>query len=244
MAYQTLLHRFGRETAERYLVWREHQDPKKPVIILLGGTTGVGKTSIALEVASRLGIRRVMSTDSIRQVMRITLSPELAPALHVSSFDAHRHVPERAVIDGFMAQAQIVGVGVRAMIDRALEESSSLILDGVSIVPGLLDLDAYRDRANVVFLLVARLDEEGFQSHFTARGSRQRHRGLRRYLDNLDAILEVQDHLLELADLHDIPIVDNLSVDNSVVLVIRHVVETLRKHDAASDDPELPYGKI
>ena len=57
--------------SERFMVWRQHQDPDKPVIVVLGGTTGAGKTSIALEVALRLGIRRVLSTDAIRQVMRI-----------------------------------------------------------------------------------------------------------------------------------------------------------------------------
>ena len=42
-------------------------------------------------------------------------------------------------------------------------------------------------------------------------------------------ILRVQDYILECADRHDTPIVDNVSVDRSVLLVIRHVVETLRK---------------
>ena len=42
-------------------------------------------------------------------------------------------------------------------------------------------------------------------------------------------ILKIQDHFLELADYFDIPIVDNVTIDGSVMLVIRHVVETLRK---------------
>ncbi len=236
LAYETMLRRFGPRAAARYLIWREFQEPEKPVIILLGGSSGVGKTSLALEVARRLGISRVLSTDSIRQVMRLTLSKDLMPQIHASSFDAHRDVlrdaigePEDHVVSGFVSQAQVVSVGVRGMIERAVEESTSLVLDGVSLVPGMLDLDAYKADAHVIYLVVARMDEESFRHHFRARGKRQRYRNASRYVDNLEGILKIQEHFLELADRYDIPIVDNVSIDGSVMLVIRHVVETLRK---------------
>lgn len=233
-AYEKLLDRFGRRTAQRYLVWREYQEPQKPVIILLGGTTGVGKTSLGLAVAQRLGISRVLSTDSIRHVMRIMLSPELMPALHASSFDAHRELPvvgddEDSVIEGFMAQTTTVSVGVRAIIERAIEENTSLVLDGVSLVPGLIDVEKYRPHAHVFFLLVARLDEEAFRGHFIARSERQKRRQAARYVSRLDEIVRIQEFLLELAERHDVPIVDNITLEGSVLLVIRHVVESLRK---------------
>lgn len=237
-AYEKMLGRFGARAASRYLIWREFQEPEKPVIILLGGSSGVGKTSLALEVARRLGIRRVLSTDSIRQVMRLTLSPELMPAIHASSFEAHQFTAgttgqlddeQSDVVAGFMTQASMVSVGVRAMIERAIEESTSMILDGVSLVPGLIDLSAYAQDAHVIYLVVARLDEDSFRNHFIARGKRQLHRNASRYVENLDGILKIQEHFLELADHFEIPIVDNVTIDGSVMLVIRHVVETLRK---------------
>jgi 2-phosphoglycerate kinase len=235
-AYARLLERFGRKAAERYLVWREYEVSEKPVIVMLGGTTGVGKTSIALEVARRLGISRVLSTDSIRQVMRIMLSQELMPALHASSFEAHREIQapgdegqDDLVVDGFLAQTSAVSVGVRAAIDRAIEESTSLVLDGVSLVPGLIDLDEYKDRAHVFFLLVARLDTEAFESNFAARAEQQHHRNAERYMQRMSEILTIQDYLLDLAERYDVPIVDSITLEGSVLLVIRHVVESLRK---------------
>jgi len=245
IAHEALLERFDRVTAERFLAWREYQEPSKPVIVLLGGTTGVGKTSIALEVALRLGIRRVLSTDSIRQVMRIMLSQDLAPALHASSFDAHRSLGlddegVSRVVEGFQQQTAIVSVGVRAMLDRAIEEHTSLVLDGVSIVPGQIDLDSYAANAHVISLLIGRLDEQAFLGHFRGRGTEAPRRGMKRYRQNFDSILEIQNHLLELADQHDVPIVDNRSVESSVPLVIRHVVEFLRDLGDPTD-PELPY---
>jgi len=242
--YKKVLDRFGRRTAQRFLVWREYQEPAKPVIILLGGTSGVGKTSLALTVAQRLGISRVLSTDSIRHVMRIMLSPELMPALHASSFDAHRDIPvvtddEDSVVDGFLAQTTTVSVGVRAIIDRAIEENTSLVLDGVSLVPGLIDIEKYRDKAHVFFLLVARLDEDAFRNHFVLRAERQKRRQAARYVARLDEILRIQEFLLDLAERHEVPIVDNITLEGSVLLVIRHVVESLRKQGGI-DFSELP----
>ena len=132
------------------------------------------------------------------------------------------------MIDGFLAQASIVSVGVRAMLDRAVAENSSQILDGVSIVPGLVDLAAYAENAHVIFLVVATLDERAFRARFESR-ARTSHRPEHRYLEHFDAILKIQDHFLELADRHDIPIVDNESIDVSVLSIIKHVTETLRK---------------
>jgi len=233
LAYEKLLHRFGPRTAERFLIWRKHQEPEKPVILLLGGTTGCGKTSLALEVAQRLGISRVVSTDSIRQILRLTLTKDLVPAIHASSFEADPHRVYApgvdSVLSGFHAQASVVSAGVRAMLDRAVEENTSLILDGVSLVPGLIDLEPYRDTAHVIFLVVARLDEEAFRSHFVSREANQKRRTARRYVAHFDQILRIQENFLELADRFEVPIVDNVTIDGSVLLVIRHVLETLRK---------------
>ncbi len=233
LAFQALSQQLGAQTAERYLVWRRYQEPERPVIILLGGTAGVGKTSLALEVAHRLGIGRVLSTDSIRQIMRVMLSQELVPAIHGSSYDAHKLLApdamgEDPVIEGFRAQTAAVTVGIRASMDRAVSENASIVLDGVSIVPGLLDLEGYSELADVIFLVVATLDEDVFSRRFETRAEGARRRGTHRYIHNLDSILKIQEHFLWLAEREEVPIVDNVSFDRSVLLIIRHVTEALR----------------
>jgi 2-phosphoglycerate kinase len=232
-AYEALSSRIGPQAGLRYLVWRDYQNRDRPLILLLGGTAGAGKTSLAHEVAHRLGVSGVVSTDSIRQIMRIMLSPELMPSLHVSSYEAHTVMNEPPgtdpVIEGFRAQAAAVSVGVRAMIERAIAENTSLILDGVSIVPGILGVERYREQADIIFLVVATLEESAFRSRFATRGRAARSRPPHQYLENLEAILRVQDHFLELADAHDVPIVINESFDPSVLSIIRHVTEALRK---------------
>ncbi len=173
----------------------------------------------------------------MRQIMRIMLSRELVPAIHGSSYDAWRLFPadslgDDPVVEGFRAQAATVSVGIRGSVDRAIAENTSLVMDGVSIVPGMLDVGAYAEAADVIFLVVATLDEEAYANRFSARATDQKQRAPHRYLENLDAILRIQDHFLELADRYDVPIVDNVSFDRSVLLIIRHVAEALRKKRA------------
>ncbi len=234
ITYDAVSRRAGERTAERYLVWRHYEEPERPVILLIGGAAGVGKTSLALEVAHRLGIRRVLSTDSIRQIMRLMLSPDLAPAIHGSSYDAHLRFPPGALgpdpmLEAFRMQSATVSVGVRASIERAINENASTVIDGVALFPGALDLAAYEGAADVIFLVVATLDREAYAGRFTSRARGESERTAHHYLENLDAILRIQDQFLEAADRHRIPIVDNDRFDRAVLLVLRHLTEALRE---------------
>jgi 2-phosphoglycerate kinase len=234
IAYDTVGRGIGPKAAERYLVWRHYEEPRRPVILLLGGAAGVGKTAIALEVAHRLGIGRVLSTDSIRQIMRLMLSPQLAPAIHGSSYDAYTHFAPGVLgtdplLESFRAQTATVSVGVRASIERAIEENASTVIDGVSLFPGVLDVEPYVERADLVFLVVAVLDREAYAARFSARADGAHLRPAHQYLDNLDAILRIQDQFLEAAERLRIPIVVNDRFDTAVLLVIRHLTETLAR---------------
>ena len=115
----------GAEATRRLRRLRELQELDLPIILLVGGATGTGKSTVATEAAYRLGITRVTSTDFVRQTMRAFFSEEFMPSIHYSSFEAADGLrePEQAedpVIAGFMEQTRNVLVGVRASLERAL----------------------------------------------------------------------------------------------------------------------------
>src|SRR5437868_12193850 len=142
-----------------------------PIIVLIGGSTGTGKSTIAAEVAHRLGITRVASTDFIRQTMRAFFSPEFMPTIHYSSFEAGQALGEEVTGDptvvGFVDQCRHVCVGVDAAIRRALTEGWSMVLEGVHLVPGLLAPEL--EGALLVHIVIEIADVEVHKLHFHVR---------------------------------------------------------------------------
>lgn len=232
---ETIERTHGSKAAERYRVWRQALEDGRPIFLLLGGSTGVGKTSIAVEVARRLEISRVIGTDSIRQIMRLMFSADLMPEIHCSTYDAYRAlhlewpVEGGDVIVGFREQAQKIVVGVHALLDRAVEENVSMMVEGVNLLPGVLHLDRYRENAHVIFLVVATLDSKAYAARFQSRAATARERGADRYLRFMDEIRSIQDHVLAEAEQLGLPIIDNVRLDDAVLSVTRSVISTLKK---------------
>lgn len=220
----------GSEHAKRYLSLRDVGRLDRPLIVLIGGTTGVGKSTIATEVAHRLGITRISSTDSIREVMRGIFSKDLMPALHLSAFNAWKGlrvpVPQGAnpIIVGFREQTAIVTSGVKSLIERAVHEGNSMVVEGIHLVPGYLDPGDFED-ARVVQLVVAVDDERSHLSHFYIREVQtEGNRPLERYRTGFESIRELGHYIEDLAREHDIPVIYSHQLDRTVADVLEYVI--------------------
>ncbi|MEO6121472.1 MAG: 2-phosphoglycerate kinase, partial [Acidimicrobiales bacterium] len=55
----------GQRYATSFAKWQLVTTLETPLVVLIGGATGVGKSTIATMLASRLGITRVIPTDAI-----------------------------------------------------------------------------------------------------------------------------------------------------------------------------------
>lgn len=64
------LHYTAAETLVHFCVASDLKERRRCLILLFGGTSGSGKSTLASLMASRLGISTVISTDSIRNMMR------------------------------------------------------------------------------------------------------------------------------------------------------------------------------
>jgi 2-phosphoglycerate kinase len=193
-----------------------------PIVLLVGGATGTGKSTLATEVAHRLGITRVTSTDFIRQTMRAFFSKEFMPSVHYSSFDtklaltkAEEEEAGDPLLLGFLDQTRNVLVGVEAAMERALEEGWSTVLEGVHLVPGMLRTDY--ENALVVHCVAAISDQELHRSHFWVRDrATEGLRPLEKYVDGLPEIRLLQDAILERAHRFDVAVIENVAFDQAI----------------------------
>src|SRR5687767_5709565 len=65
LAARVLDDEVGPRYADNYRTWQRAQDRKVPLIVLIGGATGVGKSTVATTLAARLGIVRIVSSDAV-----------------------------------------------------------------------------------------------------------------------------------------------------------------------------------
>jgi 2-phosphoglycerate kinase len=223
----------GDRLIESFKQWQALRRLERPLIILIGGTTGVGKSTLAAQVALRLGINRVAGTDTIRQVMRAFFSPELMPAIHTSSFDAASavRVPMPSGTDlskmGFIEQTKSVAVGVEAVVKRAIDEAQSLVMEGVHLVPGFLDRSGWSDALVLEFVLGVS-DADLHRNHFTVREYETGGiRPLRRYVEHFAQIRRIQKYILARALKHDVTFIDNVNIDASVKVVMTEILEAV-----------------
>jgi 2-phosphoglycerate kinase len=229
----------GNRATRRLRQFRDLQELDVPVIVLVGGGTGTGKSTVATEVAYRLGITRVTSTDFVRQTMRAFFSKEFMPSIHYSSFEAGLGLTKAeeeesgdAALLGFLDQTRNVLVGVEAAVQRAFDEGWSMVLEGVHLVPGMFSTEI--DGALVVQCVLAIHDEEIHRTHFWIRDvSSDGVRPGDKYLSGLPEIRMVQDYIVERARRHDVPVVENEQVSDAIGTVLGLVLEGAERYARA-----------
>lgn len=228
LAVELLEQELGFPFAVSYKRWRVVNELDRPLVIVVGGATGVGKSTLATQLAARLGITRVIPTDAIREIMRSMFTEEFMPTLHTPSFDAERLVrhplPKSAdpVIIGFREQCMAVGVAVQALIRRAVVEGTDLILEGAHLVPGSIQPGDFPEAAVVHFMVTAD-DEELHRAHFLMRAHESRGRPADRYFEFFDNIRDIQRYLKLLAHEHEVPVIPSYDLDATLAAIIELV---------------------
>jgi len=229
----------GPAVAHRWLVWRDFVNSGRPLIFLIGGTAGCGKSTVATMLANRLDIVRSQSTDMLREVMRIMMPRQLMPALHTSSFAAWKALPgnpeaikevsDTLLVNGYRSQADLLTVAIEAVIQRALRERVSLIIEGVHIHPAFVEKLEKNDDAIVMPVMLGLLKRKQLQRRIRGRGTDAPQRRADRYLEHFDEIWRLQSYLLSEADHANIPIVINTDKDKVFREIMRITIQTLAK---------------
>ena len=233
---KTLLRIYGEETAVLYRISSQLDKLPKPLIICIGGGTGIGKSALATTLGTRLGIHKVIGTDTIREIMRLVFTEELLPTLHTSSSQVGEllklrgSVSSEQVLAGYQLQAQHVGVGIRATIRRSIKERQNVILEGVHLLPLLLEFQqSPPEGAYVVTVLISLLNPKEHRSRFAARAQESPNRPEVRYLKQYRQIRKIHDYCVTRCNVHEVDVVNNEQFDTASVELIHTVMRSLHQ---------------
>jgi len=232
-------------------VWSDFERSGRPLLLLIGGAVGSGKSSIATEVAHQLEIVRTQSTDMLREVMRLMLPERLLPVLHASSFDAWKSLPvqeedsrdkDQLIAAGYKTQVDLLAVPCEAVLQRAIQESVPIILEGVHAHPDLVARIPADTEAIIVHITLAVLRSKELKSRLKGRGVQAPERRAKRYLSKFDSIWSLQSFLLSESDRLDTAIITNDEKENTVYQVINTInFELARQFDST---PEQVFGEV
>jgi 2-phosphoglycerate kinase len=130
---------------------------------LIGGPSGIGKTTVAAQVARRLDVPWLMVDDLRLALMRSGLPIPDNP--RAEAFDPK---------DGLLAIGETVSPAIEVVIENHVDQRIPVVIEGDGILPSLFERESVRTRATggrirVVYLTEP--DPDALYANLVARGA-------------------------------------------------------------------------
>jgi 2-phosphoglycerate kinase len=207
---------------------------RNPYVILIGSASGIGKSTVAAELAKDLDIKHLVESDFIRAVVRGIIGKDYAPSLHESSYNAYKTLRDsdkyenysELIAAGFEEHASFVIPALEKVISRAISDYDDIIIEGVHLVPGLIDINQFKDQANIYFFILSS-DEESHKNRFVKRAV-QIHRGGKQ-LDFFTENRIIHDYLIKKGKENNVPIIPTESIETTLKKMLSHINRTCEK---------------
>lgn len=209
-------------------------------MILLGGTSGTGKSTCSSLLASRFGISTVLSSDTIRHILRNFLSKEQYSVLFASTYEAWKVLnPEevinlsndslkKKIIKGYLEQSKLVNEKLSQVIENILNRQESVIIEGVHLTIDLMKSIVKKHKFTFPFLVYIDKSEK-HKERFAVR-SKQMTLDARynKYVEHFEHIRTIQTYLIKKADRYLLPKIDNTNVDKSITMIQETILRSFK----------------
>lgn len=200
---------------------------EKPLVVLIGGHMGTGKSTFAKKIERQIKHTNVVSTGVIRSIMQAYLPSEDNPFLfgHTYQLDKvrpdHSLTAEENAIRGFQEQAKIVDRAIANLIRFSESEGQQYIIDGNHILPTFTVQQAVSRNIISLFFQVS-----DFQRHREMVSGPTHWRNLTS--QQLSITKCIHDFIVEQAEIHQQPIFDYDQHDEALNYVASKLKGLLR----------------
>ena len=233
--FKTIKKKYNSQIAGLYKLASRIDELDRPLIIYLGGASGTGKSVMSTFLAGRLGINKITGTDTIREIMRLVFKRDLLPSLHNSSSRAGAGMPKTLdksdrLISGFCLQAQQVSVGVKAVVDRAIKEKTSMIIEGIHLLPNMeLAIKEGSKQAYHIPITLSLMNAKHHKDRFLERGKGNELRKKEIYLRSFENIRIIHKFFNLQSEENRIEVVDNEDFDETTNTLMQLILNTLQE---------------
>jgi 2-phosphoglycerate kinase len=223
-------------------------------MIVVGGTSGSGKSTIASELLSRLGLVKkvqLLSSDELRDEMRPSYPPShliwrstynVTDTMFSGSVES-----KEKVLDGFKAQTGLVKDEMLKRLPEPLVDS--LVVEGVHMTPDFVKQLCERYPLQVVPLFLRVPDPSEHRHRFETRGPKKvpihppldatvapMPSATSKYLHYFCNIACISEYIMSQSIKMGYPNIDNTNKDTSISLVVYEIMIVLKRQQQVIPD--------
>src|SRR5260221_6468083 len=122
--------------------------PRLWQVLLIGGASGTGKTSISYRLAQYFGVG-ITEVDDFQVILERMTTPEQQPILHYwRTHPGAVDLPVEKIVEHSIAVGRAMIPALEAVIANHLESQTPIILEGDFILPSLAIQPAFGEELN------------------------------------------------------------------------------------------------
>jgi len=233
------LRKIGKKYLDRLSIFKQYkkltfgEKLKEPIIPIIGSLPGIGKTTMAREIATALGISNVIGGDNFRAVLREFISQESNPEFFTSVYESWKFFGrenKKNILKGFKTQARIINQAMeRIVADRGIRDGENMVIEYLHFLPSQYNKETIKHPSVIPIILnlkSAALWKERIKlrvkkTHFKG--------GFQRLLDVFDKYKIMQEYQCQEAKKFNIPVVATDNWGKSVDEVLDIIFARIRK---------------